>query len=153
MKHSSSSKGKLAPAGPVCDPQHINRGPGPTKLAGTAKGQLGKLTMHPNHKSKVTRAANIDKQSPGAYPTGMKGSNSKMDKSGRKAKLPSTNRSNAGQGGKSSPGGTYSGPKGMKGSPEQAEYVRGTASTMAAKAPTAYRAPKGTTKGGTGVKP
>lgn len=140
-----SSKGKLAPAGPVANPNHINRGPAGTKLPGTAKGQLGKaIVAHPNAKSKSTKAANVDPAKKGVYPKGMRGKNSTMDKSGRKVKLPSTNRSNAGQG-KTSGGrtGTYSGPKGMKGSSEQAELVKGSASSLSSKLPTGYGAPKG----------
>ena len=143
-----SSKGKLAPAGPVCNPNHINRGPGGTKLPGTSKGQLGKaIVAHPNHKS-ATKPANVDPVKKGDYPSGMKGKNSTEDKS-NPAKLPSKNRSNAGQGkaqGRSGNAKTYSGPKGMKGSPEQGEYVKGTASTLGAKAPTNYSPPKGRTK-------
>lgn len=151
----SSSKGKLAPSGPVANPMHIRKGPGPTKLPGTAKGQLGKaLTVHPNHKSKVNRSAEIYPEKKGLYPKGMKGTESTTDKS-NPVKLPGTNRSFASKV-KSANGNnalnkaknakTYVGPKGMKGAPEQGEYVKGTGSTLRKSAMSNYSAPKGQTK-------
>lgn len=125
---------ELAPRDMVARPEHINRGPGPTKLSG--KGKLAPvLVQHPNHKSSHARPSNVDeqKQNP-AYPAGMKRTNSTADKSNPVA-LPSKNRSNAGKASagrsknlKGAKGSSYSGPKGMKGSGnmKQAQQVSGT---------------------------
>ena len=105
-------------------------------VRGAPKGKLAPASpvVHPNHKSKVNRASNVDPQEANsAYPEGMKRTNSTKDKS-NPVKLPATNRSGAGKASaarsknlKGAKGSSYSGPKGMKGSgnTKQSQQISG----------------------------